>query len=481
MVSAVKLIGLDFGTTTSSAVIASARLTHNAVTGRTDLGEVCECYRSDIVFTPYRGGEVDEERAAVLLEQWLAGGRVRREEIFGGGALLTGLAAQGANAARIVSLIRRRLGEALIATAEDPCLESWLAFLGSCADLSRAHPDTPFINLDIGGGTTNLALGQNGEVLRTGCLFVGARHVQVEPGTYRVTRLSRYARELFDHLGIARGPGDALAGEEVAAVLDFYARLLEAAAAGRPEAFAESVAALHQQVPFRRSPAEPPAVVTFSGGVGELIYAARQGKPLPPPTYFGDLGIDLARRLLRSPLAVSSGNCYIPAGLGRATVYGLLRHSTQISGSTLFLPFPEMLPLRDLPILGTVSERSADSHIADLVHLVMRSPRGGCLRVALPRSGPALVRAAGEKIAAALEAEGFPAGHPLVLLVTENVGKVLGQYVTRWGSSPLRLVVVDEIAVRDAQYAHLGSLRDQVVPVSFYGLNEGGIRHANAP
>ena len=41
----VKLIGLDFGTTTSSAVVAAAWLTRSAVTGRVELDQVRECYR----------------------------------------------------------------------------------------------------------------------------------------------------------------------------------------------------------------------------------------------------------------------------------------------------------------------------------------------------------------------------------------------------------------------------------------------------
>jgi molecular chaperone DnaK (HSP70) len=32
-----KLVGLDFGTTTSSAIVASAQLTRNSVTGRSEL------------------------------------------------------------------------------------------------------------------------------------------------------------------------------------------------------------------------------------------------------------------------------------------------------------------------------------------------------------------------------------------------------------------------------------------------------------
>jgi len=54
----------------------------------------------------------------------------------------------------VMDAVRRRLGDAFIATADDPCLEAWLAFHGSCAALSRAQPHTPILNLDIGGGTT---------------------------------------------------------------------------------------------------------------------------------------------------------------------------------------------------------------------------------------------------------------------------------------------------------------------------------------
>ena len=61
--------------------------------------------------------------------------------------MATGLTAQQQNAVALVALIRRRLGDALIATADDPCLEGWLAFMGSCASLPRAHPDPPSQNL----------------------------------------------------------------------------------------------------------------------------------------------------------------------------------------------------------------------------------------------------------------------------------------------------------------------------------------------
>jgi ethanolamine utilization protein EutA len=517
----VQLLGLDFGTTTSSAVVATATLTRSAVTGRMGLRRISERYRSEMVFTPLRDDDrLDEQRVECLLDTWLAAGAVRREALFGGGALLTGLTAQKENAAALVHLVRRRLGDVLVATADDPCLESWLAFMGSCAGLSRAVPRQPILNLDIGGGTTSLALGINGEVLQTGCLFVGARHVQVVPGTYRIVRFSRYARALLDWLGVRKGKGDCLTDVEVQAIVGYYLGLLEAAATGMPEPFQTPLGRLHQQVPFRgpssrhtptkmglapitddrclshfRRPGRPqimmspcadaahgvcgllcehPAAVTFSGGVGELIYAHVQGRPWPPRTHFGDLGIELAQRIVGAPFWSAHLHTWLPASAGRATVYGLLRHSTEVSGSTLFLPHPEVLPLTDVPILGSLNGASTDEHLRDLVDLVRRSARGGCVQVSVGTHSAAAVRACGERFAAVLRQTAFPPQLPLVLLVRENVGKVLGHYVTQWGTVPLNLVVIDEVAVRNAQYVQLGAIRSQVVPVSFYGLSAQG-------
>jgi ethanolamine utilization protein EutA len=468
----VHLLGLDFGTTTSSGVVASAVLTRNALTGKAELSQVQECYRSEKVFTPYRDDRLDEGGAAAYLNDWLEAGAVRAETIFGGGALLTGLAARAENAASLVGIIRQRVANALVARADDPCLESWLSFMGNCAGLSRAYPDSWFINLDIGGGTTNLALGRGGEVLRSGCLFVGARHIQVQPGTYTIARLSPFAKSLLAHLGVAKEVGDSLTAPEVELIVGFYVRLIKEAAAGNRAVFSEALPRLHEQVAF-----VPPAevgepIITLSGGVGELVYDALEGRPLPGTTFYGDLGIDLAQRLLQTPW-VDSWRRYRPAGGGRATVYGLLRHSTQVSGNTLFLPYPQDLPLADLPILGCIRENSSPEDIRALLDLARRSRSGACLRIALERVDQSEVRLLGRRLAGLLKALDFPSTQPLVLFIGQNLGKVLGHYITEWGALALRLIVVDEIAGPDAQYAHLGTMRDQVVPVSLYGLTQG--------
>jgi ethanolamine utilization protein EutA len=465
----VQLVGLDFGTTTSSAVVATARLTHNAVTGRTELDQVQQSFRSEKVFTPLCGDLLDEARLEAFLDAWLSTGCVCPERVFGGGALLTGLTARRTNATALVQLVRRRLGQALVARADDPCLESWLAFMGSCAALSRAHPETSILNLDIGGGTTNLALGRAGEVSRTGCLLVGARHFQVEPGSYRLVRLSPYARSLLDYLGISRACGDGLDERERVAILDFYVGLLESAVRG--DRFADPISRLHEQVSFRLPAEVGSLALTLSGGVGELVYAHLQGGSWPSTTAFGDLGIDLARRLVSSPLLGPHLQLLRPATAGRATSYGLLLHSTEISGSTVYLSNLALLPLSDVPIFGSISDNSFEAPLRDLLQLVRHSSHGGCLQVTLASAGAATVRALGGRLAKIVREIDMPRERPLVLLVRENVGKTLGHYVTDWGSLPVQLMVIDEIAVRDAQYVQIGRPRGQVIPVSYYGLN----------
>ncbi|AUX48749.1 reactivating factor for ethanolamine ammonia lyase [Sorangium cellulosum] len=464
----VTLIGVDFGSTTASAVVASAALTRAAGTGRVEIGALEERYRSEMALTPFAGDAVDLDAAAALLDRWLAEAGVEPGSLFGGGAIITGLAARRRNADALAQRIRARLGEALLAVAEDPCLESWVAFMGSAAPLSRARPGEPLVNLDIGGGTTNLALGLAGEVQRTGCLLVGARHVALDPRSRRIQALSPEAQAAFDHLGLRRGPGDPLSQAEAEAVAAFHVTLLEAALEGRADAFAAPAAARHVLVPFVLPEGAAAPTLTFSGGVGELIYAGLAGRPLPEPAHHGDLGVDLARAILAS--ARLTARVATPASMGRATAYGLLRHATQLSGATLFLPRPARLPLRDLPILARLSPASADADLDRAADLFRRSPRGACLEIVLDDLSAPALRHLGGRLAGALRRAGPIPDHPLVLLTARNAGKALGGYVTGWGALPLDLLVIDEVEARGARFVQIGQLCDQVLPVSFYGM-----------
>src|SRR3989449_780855 len=375
------LIGLDFGSTTSSAIISQARVLRNCSTGRFELGRRSVVYRSMLTFTPFTNNLIDEQILAGHLDRWLRESGVTPGNFTSGGVIITGLAAQKANVAAIEALVKQRIGDGLFAVAEDPCLESWLAFMGSCLALSWAEPEAHFLNLDIGGGTTNLAMGINGDVFRCGGLYAGARHFQFIPGTYRVTALSSYA-----------------------------VRLLE------------------------------------------------------------DLDIDLARRLIQSPMLSRHLRTHVPMNFGHATVYGLSLYGTQVSGTTPYLPDPAVLPLRDLPIVARLGMDASAEDVQQAVDMAGRGMRGGCIEIDGAGTDFGTVKKLGTRLAAALRKTGFPSGRSLVLLVPQNVGKTVGSYASDWGRLPVKLIVIDELASRNSRFVSLGAMRDNVVPVSFYGM-----------
>lgn len=472
----VRLFGLDVGSTTTSLLVASGRLVRNCVTGRNELGDVRPIHQPEPAFTPFLGDLVNIPALEAQIDAWLAGGQIDPTSITAGGALVTGLAARSANAQAIATFVRRRFHDSVVAAADDPCLESWLAFMGNALELSRTEPQRTFINLDIGGGTTNLARGVAGEVKTCGCYYVGARHIQVEPGTYRLKSLSSFARNLFDDLNVTAAVGEELQPDDLAKLLDFYVELLERAVTDRTASPWSGAAKLHCQVEFHPPAQATPAVgetdpiITLSGGVGELAYRAVRGESLPGTTAFGDLGIDLARRICQSPLLSRNLTTHIPAALGRATVHGLTKYSTEISGGTLFLPQPEMLPLTDLPVLGRLGPETGEQEFRELLALAARSAGGACLRIEATDMGGAGIKALGERLTAHLVALQFPVDRPLVLLAAGNIGKTLGNYATRWGRLLVKLIVIDEIPDRAAHFVSIGSLRSGLAPVALHGL-----------
>lgn len=473
--SRLRLLGLDFGSTTSSMMVAEAEIGRHSLTGRMGFGEPRILHRSQPVFTPFRQQTLDETAISRLLDDWLqhAGWQPGSASPAAGAALITGLAARSDNARTLARLISERIGDSLIASADDPRLESWLAFMGSCATLSRAHPQHALINLDIGGGTTNPALGINGQISACGCFYIGARHLTFVPGSYRLSGLSATGQSLLHHLGINKQPGDDLSPEEVAQVVRLMVEALEAIASGDGNFFRQSDC--HQQlvqVPFPAAAAlDTPRLITFSGGVGELIYRHINGHGWPGTSYFGDLGVDLARAIVQS--GVLSAALHIqPEHAGRATVMGLTLHSCDVSGSSLYLSHPQQLPLRDLPIISRLPADTGAGGWQQALALAAGCRQGACLSI--EQSGQAdhhSIRTLADNIRNAIRAVRLPPSQPLVLLMDTNLGKTLGQYITDWGKEPRALFVIDEIPLREARFVQIGRPHQHIVPVSFFGMN----------
>ncbi len=474
--NSVLLLGLDFGSTTSSALVARSTILSNTITGNMELGDIKIIYRSEIAFTPFDKDQINESKIDSLLEQWFTESGYQPEDFFAGGVIITGLAARQKNADKLAAIIEKRVGEILVATADDPNLESWLAFMGGCAALSRYNKERAIVNLDIGGGTTNPAIGRDGSVTHTGCYFVGARHIQFVPGTYQIRALTEDARKIFQYLSIQKEVGQTLSTEELNAFLHFYIKALEHIALGNAKFFQHHEIKMLEQVSFQYEPQKEPVAITFSGGVGELIYRAMDGEALPSTTYYGDLGIDLARAIMASPLLSGALKAVVPENKGRATVYGLALHSTEVSGATLYLPHPQTLPLRHLPIVARLDASASETQLQSAIELVCQHAHGAALQVLLADSEHyranklEAVRRLGQMFVHVFERLKPIHSLPFVLLVDCNVGKSLGAYASNWGKLNVNLVVIDEVSVPQASFVNINKQYQQVVPISFYGI-----------
>ena len=471
----VYLLGLDFGSTTSSALIACASFGSSSATGRMEFSNISIHYRSNPVFTPFVDQSIDVQGVTNLIHQWLSESKVAINTIFSGGSIITGLAAKADNAATLSNAITTIVSNSVIATADDPSLESWLAFMGSCSAMSRYNSVKLILNFDIGGGTSNVALGINGDVLETGCYFIGARHFQFKPGSYQLLKISDYGLALLKVLEIEVKIGDILSTDQCNRIIDFYIKMLESIAIGNEDYFLEPVARLHCQIAIKPSKNTSP-IITFSGGVGELIYQYTEGIELPSTSYFGDFGIDLAIAIAKSKTLSKDLNSYMPENKGRATVYGLTLHSTEISGHTIYLPNPRSLPLRDLPIIAKLALNNTADQWHHAFTLAANLEFGACIQVINLKSieeGQSLnnIRLLAKKINHYFVSSHYDLTKPLLILVEDNIGKVLGNYVSDWGKSMQNLIVIDEVPLRNAHFVNVGCMHLHMVPISFFGMH----------
>ena len=445
----VTLVGFDIGSTTSRAAFVDALVTHNAGSKRSEFGRFVERPGGETILTPFVHDNLDASFFDAWFAQCFTAANLEPSAIFGGGALLTGLAARAPNARVVAQALRERVANAVIATANDPQLESWLAFQGSIGAISRAHPTRSLLNLDIGGGTTNAAWGRAGHVAWTDWSWIGARHVTVRPGTYTLERCSPMGQKTLDHLKIKKISGEELTLAEVDAIVQTWVAELEAMV----------------QQPSIPSATEP-LEIAFSGGVGELVYILRMGKALPGQTYWGDLGGELAGAICASRKLTE--RLVVPETMGRATLYGLVEHQTQVSGTTVFLPQPEKLPLGDVPIVATLRDDMPEENWERAMGFVRSSSVGAAIHVRGLNGEAARIRSVGKRLGRLLENQ--PMDQPLVVLLEENAAKAVGGYATDWGRNARPLWVLDELIPHAAKFAHIGRMHHGMVFISFHGF-----------
>lgn len=463
-------VGIDVGTTTFQLVFSrlTVRSGHGiGVVPRLEVGSGATAHRSVPRETPLKSrDEVDVERLLALIEREFDAAGVQPADVETGAVIITGETARTKNAEAILAVVSGLAGDFVVAVA-GPNLEAQIAGRGAGAAAFSAKHYTTAINVDIGGGSANVAAFRSGRHLASAAIMVGGRQLTLDPGSGSVTSLAPSGRALIAHLGIELACGERASVPALRELTDAAADLIVDLVRG------------DQQLPrdIARTPPLPRlsgdvAAVFLSGGVGRAYYDGDAAGDIGEIAAYGDVGPLLARSL-RENERLRAMPVLAPADALGATVLGAASQTVTLSGSTVWTR-RALLPLRNLPVIAPVvgdPVPESGALAAELVHAVRRwdgdAESGAAMALDLPANldFPALQRVA--HAVAAFARQRAQQHAPVVLVSEHDYAQALGQTINTV-IPDVPLIAIDQIELGEGDFIDIGQpmLDGRVVPVS---------------
>ena len=202
-------VGIDVGSSTSHLAFSNLILikNENSPTQRFEIKERNIIYESRIINTPFLDDHtIDMDTLTSFLKDECRRAGIDPADIQTGAVIVTGETARKHNAPQIAQALAKDAGRFVAATA-GPNFESLLAAMGSGATARSKENNKTILSCDIGGGTSNLAISKNGEVLSTSCISVGGRLLALD-AEGKINRRNDPAIKVMQHLGLNYKIGD---------------------------------------------------------------------------------------------------------------------------------------------------------------------------------------------------------------------------------------------------------------------------------
>jgi ethanolamine utilization protein EutA len=460
-------VGVDIGSSTSHLVFS--RIVLERLDSRYVVSTREAFYQSDILLTPYAAEEeIDPAALGAFIDRQYRDANVDPDEIDTGALILTGVAVRRRNARRIGELFARQAGKMVAVSAGDS-LETVMAAHGAGAVARSIRDRATVMNVDVGGGTSKIAVCADGRVIDVTALDVGARLVCLDGGG-RIVRVEEAGRRFGAEIGVALEPGTPLAAEAARAMAAYMAKcLFEAMEGASPTAAGSGL--------LRLDPLSSRAaidLVTFSGGVSEYIYGREAAS-------YGDLGVLLAQEIRTR--AERWGPKLDRASEGiRATVIGASQYTTQVSGSTIYVSPLEALPLRNVPVIAPAFALDADeidsAAVAEAIKAMLKRLDLGeaetPVAVFVPWRGSATFQRLDAFCQGVVDglAVVLADGHPLVLAGDGDVGGLMGIHLREEMQIENAIISVDGLDLKEFDYIDVGAMlpNSGAVPVVIKSL-----------
>lgn len=468
--TAILSVGIDVGTSTTQVVFSKLQMDNAGgyfSVPRVAIVDKEVVYKSEVYMTPLKTDVlIDTEALRDIVAAEFRKAGYRPEDTDSGAVIITGESARKENSDAVLKSLSDFAGD-FVVSAAGPDMESLIAGKGSGAWQYSMDHHCRVANLDIGGGTTNVVLFEDGETLARGCLDIGGRLICMNPQGI-ITKVSPAAAVMAQVAGVSVSVGDRCDELKLTAVT----RQMAAALNAYLGVGTKDIDAILRQIKTPGSSdfpvPEKVQAVFFSGGVADLIYHESADT-----WAYGDIGVLLGRAIRESRLFTDFQKME-PGETIRATVVGAGTYTTTISGSTITYS-DDIFPLKNIPVIKLDEELQEACFAGETEPVIRRIQwvlgQNDAERFILAMPGKRDPGYTEMKRAAAAIRQIMdrvqPPGEPILLVIESDIAKAMGQMIRQQPDLKRQVVAIDSIHVEDGEYVDMGKpmMNGMVIPV----------------
>ncbi len=461
-------VGIDVGSSTSHLAFSNLVLIRDqrSATRRFNIQERNVIYEGNIIQTPLLDDNtIDIPRLTDFFKKEYKCAGIDPADIQTGAVIVTGESARKQNARQIAEELSNDSGRFVAATA-GPNFESLIAAMGSGAAARSKAENKTILSCDIGGGTSNIAISRNGEILSTSCISVGGRLLGVD-GTGKIWRIEEPAAQVMKNLGLQQGTGDFIDKADVERIAEKFSEVLFEVIRG------PATSSLARQLMLTADLNFPARIdeYSFSGGVAELMYGGLNN--------FDDIGHLLADKVKLSTAELSAPVVELPNKI-RATVIGAGAYSLSISGCSGFRDDEISFPIRNVPVIRVDADhaRLSTEHVISQINAAFQrfDLAEGDEIIALYFKDPVKVSYPQlELFANSVEIALANTIHnklPVILIFETDIACSVGNVIRRETQLKTNLLALDELKLKEGDWIDIGEplVNGQVFPVTVKSL-----------